>query len=194
MFFWKKAKREQRIKQLSELRKVELDVRELLRNNTDPFELIMTTVKTLNRHDMLVLHATMKPVPLLGLMKLKGFSGKAEKRGDGHWITVFVHKEHARLLRQDGEEVETDLEEPEMTQPHADGKPRLHELDNRGLQPPEPMVRTLAALKRAAKGDKVVIHNDRVPAFLLEEIKGLGYPCEVAEQSDGSAVVTIEKR
>jgi len=39
----------------------------------------------------------------------------------------------------------------------------------------------------------VRIHNDRVPVFLLEELRNLGYPYEVEELSDGSAKVTIRK-
>ena len=72
--------------------------------------------------------------------------------------------------------------------------PRTIELDNRGLEPPQPMMRTLNALEKCRKGDRVVIHNDRVPVFLLEELDSLGYPYEIEELPDGSARVTIQKR
>lgn len=55
------------------------------------------------------------------------------------------------------------------------------------------MMRTLAALDRCKPGDEVVIHNDRVPVFLLEELNGLGFPYSVEEQPDGSAIVKIRK-
>ncbi|MNC73745.1 hypothetical protein D3C75_1250000 [compost metagenome] len=55
------------------------------------------------------------------------------------------------------------------------------------------MIRTMDALEKARSGDTITIHNDRVPAFLLEEIKTLGYPYEVESQPDGSAIVTIRK-
>lgn len=188
MFFWKK--KDASLKDLSELNKVELDVREELRRKNDPFEIIMSTVKTLKKNDMLVLHATLKPVPLLGLMKLKGFSSKSEKISSDYWITTFVPKSHAALLQQ-----EEETEDTASAPARAPGEtPQTIELDNRGLEPPQPMVRTLNALKKAYPGDTVIIHNDRVPAFLLEEIKTMGYPVQIDNQPDGSAIVTIEKK
>jgi len=70
---------------------------------------------------------------------------------------------------------------------------KLIELDNRGLGPPQPMMRTLQALEESAAGDRVQIHNDRVPMFLIEELQRLGYPYEVEKQADGSAKVMIHK-
>ncbi|GAB6932440.1 DUF2249 domain-containing protein [Calditerricola satsumensis] len=42
-------------------------------------------------------------------------------------------------------------------------------------------------------GDTVIIHNDRVPVFLLQELDELGFPYTVEELEDGSARVTIRK-
>lgn len=66
-------------------------------------------------------------------------------------------------------------------------------LDNRGLVPSEPMQRTLAALEAAAVGTVLVIHNDRVPVFLLAQLDDDGYPYETEAQTDDSAVVWIVK-
>lgn len=66
-------------------------------------------------------------------------------------------------------------------------------LDNRGLQPPEPMVRTLALLEELAPGDVLTIHNDRVPVYLLPQLVELGATYEVEELPDGSAKVRIVK-
>ncbi|MDQ1913867.1 DUF2249 domain-containing protein [Paenibacillus sp. GD4] len=71
---------------------------------------------------------------------------------------------------------------------------RVIELDNRGLQPPEPMMRTLQALKEMDRGGQVIIHNDRVPMFLIEELRSLKYDYTVDSREDGSAIITITKR
>lgn len=201
MFFWKPKK----TGALPQLSRIELDVREELRHKRDPFAIIMNTVKELGKQDMLVLHATLKPVPLLGLMKLKGYVSATSRAGHEHWITTFVRKEYAAALegKQD-ESPETDAEGHEDNHEgsaSADSltdetgeSPRSIHLDNRGLEPPKPMIRTMDALEKARTGDTITIHNDRVPAFLLEEIKALGYPHEVEAQSDGSAIVTIRKQ
>ncbi|WP_248925924.1 hypothetical protein [Paenibacillus hamazuiensis] len=53
------------------------------------------------------------------------------------------------------------------------------------------MVRTLHALADCQAGDQVKIHNDRVPMFLIEELKQLRYLYTVELQSDGSAIILI---
>jgi TusA-related sulfurtransferase len=69
----------------------------------------------------------------------------------------------------------------------------LVRLDNRGLTPPEPMVRTLAAYDRLAPGARLLIHNDRVPVYLLVELAELRAEVSVTEHDDGSAEVEIRK-
>lgn len=66
-------------------------------------------------------------------------------------------------------------------------------LDNRGLEPPNPMIRTLEALEQMAPGEVLVIHNDRVPVYLLPQLADAGADYQVEEQSDGSARVRITK-
>ncbi|GJM82564.1 MAG: DUF2249 domain-containing protein [Paenibacillus sp.] len=170
---------------------VELDVREQLRNKLEPFQLIMDTVKTLGKDDIFVLHATFKPTPLLGFLKMKGLVGKSTQHGKEHWITTFVHKKNKTWLEQ----VDTATAVPET--PDASDEPafstNIIQLDNRGLEPPNPMVRTLAALDRCKPGDEVHIHNDRVPVFLIEELNSLGCTYTVEEQPDGTAKVQIRK-
>jgi len=187
----------------SEARIVELDVREQLRNKLEPFQLIMDTVKTLGPDDIFVLHATFKPTPLLGIMKMKGYANKAENVGKEHWKVTFVRKKNKHWLddadspaRSSDAAVDgASTDAPDGAAGGASGEhaPKTIELDNRGLEPPQPMMRTLAALERCRAGDQVVIHNDRVPVFLLEELKELGYPYTVEEQPDGSAIVKIRK-
>lgn len=168
---------------------VELDVREHLRNKRDPFKLIMDHVKTLAKDDTFLLHATFKPTPLLKVMRLKGYVNKAEQLAAGHWLVTFVHKSRKAELDIAEEEAE-----PEASAAGADREPVVHKLDNRGLEPPQPMVRTLRKLEEARPGDQVVIHNDRVPMFLIEELHALGYAYDIKEQDDGSAIVHITKR
>jgi TusA-related sulfurtransferase len=66
-------------------------------------------------------------------------------------------------------------------------------LDNRGLEPPIPIVRTLEALEEMAAGDVLTIYNDRVPVYLLPQLEELGASYQVEEQADGSARVRIVK-
>lgn len=229
---------------------VELDVRPHLRKKLEPFKLIMDTVKSLTKEDTLILHATLKPTPLFTLMKTKGYVHAVEKKGDEHWVTVFVHKSRKHELANldslpqlaadaDAEtdvttEVKADVEtgigeaagdtekapasgrkpvdggEPAVnryaaeattgtavghagTAESAASEARISRLDNRGLEPPQPMLRTLKKLETLDAGDELIIHNDRVPMFLIEELNSLGYTYQVEEQEDGSALIHIHK-
>jgi hypothetical protein len=163
-------------------------VRPHLRKKLEPFQIIMDTVKTLNNEDTFVLHVTFKPTPLLGVMKTKGYVSRTEQLDKDHWVVTFVHKS-----RKDAFPEEEPTRPGNQAAHSKDAGPQVYELDNRGLEPPQPMIRTLNKLEASRPGDKVIIHNDRIPVFLLEELNSLGYPYSVDDQPDGSARVTISK-
>ena len=64
-------------------------------------------------------------------------------------------------------------------------------LDNRGLEPPQPMLRILGLLDTLAPGERLEAHNDRVPVMLLPRLEEGGWRYETAPQADGSCRVTI---
>ncbi|HEX6989330.1 MAG TPA: DUF2249 domain-containing protein [Bacillota bacterium] len=68
-----------------------------------------------------------------------------------------------------------------------------HVLDNRGLEPPEPMVRVLDTLSTLADGDVLVVHNDRRPMFLFPRLDALGYRYSCEDQPDGTVVLRITR-
>jgi predicted deacylase len=72
----------------------ELDVRPMLRNKQEPFQVIMNVAKELNeKGDTLVLHATFKPEPLLNVMRGKGFANRVEQLEDDHWVVTFTREQ-----------------------------------------------------------------------------------------------------
>lgn len=66
-------------------------------------------------------------------------------------------------------------------------------LDNRGLEPPQPMMRTLTKLENMNVGETLAIINDRRPMFLYEELNELGYMHNTEPLKDGSFKITITK-
>jgi len=64
-------------------------------------------------------------------------------------------------------------------------------LDNRGLEPPQPMMRTLAALENMGDEEVLTIINDRRPMFLYEQLQELGYEQHTVQQTDGSFKIEI---
>lgn len=65
------------------------------------------------------------------------------------------------------------------------------QLDNRGLSPPEPMLRILEACEKLRPGDRIEAQMDRRPVFLFPELedRGLRYDCD--ERPDGGYVVRV---
>lgn len=66
-------------------------------------------------------------------------------------------------------------------------------LDNRGLEPPQPMMRTLEALEGLQPGDTLSIINDRRPMFLYEQLEEKGYKYVTTPNEDGSFTIEITK-
>lgn len=69
----------------------------------------------------------------------------------------------------------------------------MNTIDNRGLEPPSPMMRTLKALEKMGNGEKLAIINDRRPMFLYEELDAMGCKHETEPLEDGSFQITITK-
>jgi uncharacterized protein (DUF2249 family) len=57
-------------------------------------------------------------------------------------------------------------------------------VDNRGLQPPEPMVRILTALGQLQEGAEVVALMDREPLLLYPELERRGFAWDFARGED----------
>nr|WP_304213208.1 DUF2249 domain-containing protein [Fredinandcohnia onubensis] len=66
-------------------------------------------------------------------------------------------------------------------------------LDNRGLEPPTPMMRTLKALEKLNKGETLTIINDRRPMFLYEQLEELGYKHITELHPEGGFQIEITK-
>lgn len=172
---------------------IELDVREDLKNKLEPFQKIMSAVKKLEKGDVLVLHSTIKPIPLLTMMKTKGYANEVEKKSNDYYVTTFKKKKRGLLFWKKEEDGLERPPSPEQDSLAAIDKDVFY-LDNRGLEPPQPMIRTLARLASMKNWEVLTIRNDRLPAFLIEELNQLGYNYTPTEMEDGSVEVEIEKK
>ena len=66
-------------------------------------------------------------------------------------------------------------------------------LDVRGLEPPEPMVRTLEALQRLPAGKTLLHVNVRVPRMLLPKLAERGFSYEMRERAPDLVLVFIRR-
>lgn len=64
-------------------------------------------------------------------------------------------------------------------------------LDNRGLEPPQPMLRILEALESLPDDATLLAINEREPLFLYPELAARGYRYETSPHPDGSFHIAI---
>lgn len=67
------------------------------------------------------------------------------------------------------------------------------QIDARGLEPPEPLIRILDALAALPAGRKLHAITDRQPCHLFGEAENRGFRHDSAEQPDGSWVTLLER-
>lgn len=161
---------------------VVVEVKSILRQGLSLFGHMMDTVNRLEPGQTLIVKSTFNPRPLISQMRRRGYTIQQEKVGKVI-VTTFQPNDPKGTLTppMSSSSTEAPIEGPEEF------------LDNRGLVPPEPMQRTLARLEEIPIGTVLVIHNDRVPVFLLGQLDDDGYPYETQAQSDDSALVRILK-
>jgi uncharacterized protein (DUF2249 family) len=164
---------------------VELDVREDLRQGREPFSRIMGAVAALGGDEVLCLRATFEPVPLFSVMAKRGFDHAAEQLAADDWRVWFY-----RNAGGDGGAAATLAATARPADSQAAGPGEIV-LDVRGLEPPEPMQRTLEALEQLPDGAALVQVNVRVPHFLLPILRERGFDFEIHEPNPERVVVRI---
>lgn len=166
-------------------RVVELDVRDDLRSGREPFARIMAAVAALGAHDVLRLRAIFEPAPLYAVLAKRGFVHESRMHSADDWSVWFWHpSEH------DAAAVESPSLSPAPDDLPGDDATATY-LDVRGLDPPEPMTRTLAALESLSPGRTLVQINSRVPQFLLPLLVERGFAWEVDESRPDRVLVRI---
>lgn len=155
---------------------IELDVRPILRAGGEPFEQIMQTIGGLQPGQGLRLLATFKPTPLLHVLGSKGFTHETKELDGGEWEVLFTPTEAAKPNGS----VEAKSANDDSVWPDP-----VQELDNRDLDPPEPMVRILAATEAVARGQVVSALLCREPIFLFPELAKRGHQWRGAFEPDG---------
>ncbi len=179
---------------------LDLDVRDDLRAGREPFQRIMHARQALAEDAVLRLRAIFEPRPLYGVLEREGFSHWTERLADDDWRVWFYRVgggqavPSARAASASVAAAATPTPGAPAPRPRSGGaslptcgSPRpepsdITVLDVRGLEPPEPMQRTLEALEAMPRGHTLVQVNSRVPRFLLPELEQRGFQCTVHEE------------
>ena len=163
---------------------ITLDVRDEIRQGGKPCGLITQAVASLKPNQSLRLIAPFEPVPLFDLLGSQGYGHRATPLPDGDWEVVF-----SRELPVEGPKPRA-AEHAGCGCGDAIGEDPV-EVDARGLEPPQPMVRILEALANLPDGAEVRARTDRRPMHLYAQLEARGFQGESEEQPDGSFVTHI---
>lgn len=193
---------------------VEIDVREDLRSGKEPFSRIMAARAEVSEGGALSLRAIFEPVPLYTVLGKQGFLHHTEQLGDEDWRVWFYRPLETDVSAASGAARASDASGPfprasdssgtspdrSADQGAGSGAGPQHEeggdivvLDVRDLEPPEPMVRTLAALETLPEEQTLLHINRRVPLFLLPQLEERGFDYEIREQEPGLVRVFIRR-
>lgn len=68
------------------------------------------------------------------------------------------------------------------------------QLDARGLEPPQPMMKILEAVANLPTDATLAARTDRQPLLLYPQLEQRGFTYETTKQSDGSHLTYIRRR
>lgn len=173
----------------------EVDVRDDLRQGREPLARIMAAVSALADGEILRVRAIFEPVPLFTLLGKRGFLHESIEHAADDW-SVWFWRDGATAAAA----TSATTEAPSGLSTHpvptdrsvaAIGDANTVLLDVRGLQPPEPLMRTLAALEVLPDGHQLVHVNSRVPQLLLPMLAERGFACELDESHADQVLLRI---
>lgn len=161
----------------------ELDVREDIRQGGDPFTRITTAAGALPLGGRLRLIAPFKPEPMIRLLSERGYQCAAQEIEGGDWA-VLVERVSAGAPDLPG------------SRPACPKQPAatVLEVDARGLEPPEPMMRVLETVETLQPGQRLDARTDRRPVYLHAQLEERGFRTESRELEDGSVLTQIWRR
>jgi uncharacterized protein (DUF2249 family) len=170
---------------------VTLDVREDIRNGREPFGKIMQTVAGLKDDEQLRVIAPFEPAPLYAVLAQRGYAHQSKATAEGDFEVLFTRGS------DDGTGPETTTTPPRS----AAGSPSracagtpVIEVDARGLEPPQPLVKILEALAALPEGARLRALTDRRPMHLYAQLEERGFVGESEEQKDGSFITNVRRR
>jgi len=170
-------------------RVIEMDVRPILEGGVDPFEAIMAKLKTMDDNETLLIINTFEPIPLLNLLKKKGYVYETERPENG---LVYTY------LEKDASETENEVKEVVKEAAAFDDvasrfKNSMKEIDVRDLEMPMPMVTILEALEQLNDGQALYVHHKKLPQYLIPEMEDRGYKWVSDEIDDDNIKLIIFK-
>jgi uncharacterized protein (DUF2249 family) len=165
------------------------DVRELLAGGTDPFNAIMEKINLLEKGQTLEIINTFEPIPLMNVLKSKGFISEVERKND----LVHTYFKKVGAIDMNTSEASTCEKDNNFDTIYKTYIGKMEHIDVRHLEMPEPMTTILKKLETLPDGFCLIVDHKKVPQFLLPELKERNFEIFYNEISDYHIQLLIRK-
>jgi hypothetical protein len=161
-----------------------LDLREDFRAGLHPCDKIQNALSAVGKDEALRLLVPFEPLPLFEVATSKGLGHHASQTADGDWEVIFSPSLAVPAPNTAACPVSCGCEPSAGT---------TLDIDARGLEPPQPMVKILEALAMLPQGAGLRARTDRRPVHLYPILQSRGFTGKSEEQSDGSFLTHITR-
>ncbi len=165
---------------------VTVDVRDDIHNGREPFSKIMDATAALRADEQLLLIAPFEPVPLIHVLEKKGFRHTVQSNKPGDWKVLFMRRSDAQPA--DAAPAAT------CSGASTPGSLEIVEVDARGLEPPQPLVKILESLAALPAEAELRAWTDRRPMHLYAQLEERGFAATSEEQPNASFLTHIRRR
>jgi uncharacterized protein (DUF2249 family) len=166
------------------------DVREIIAGGVDPFKEIMQKIKVLEKGQTLEIINSFEPIPLINVLKSKGFKAEVERKND----LVYAYFQKVEEITLDNSETSTCTSENNFDNVYKTYIGKMKHIDVRHLEMPEPMTTILEQLETLPEGFCLVVDHKQVPQFLLPELKERNFEIFYNEISSIHIQLLIRKK
>lgn len=165
-----------------------LDVRPVLASGSDPLNLILEKVNSLEAGKCLKIINTFEPTPLINMLEKKGFVTYTDTISDDLIETYFYKKSDNKA--EINPAINTSGGWDEIIQHYSN---KLQTIDVRALEMPLPMLTILDSLEKLPSDYALYVYHKRIPVFLLPELAEKKFDYRIKEISDGEVHLLIFK-
>lgn len=166
-----------------------LDVRPLIAKNEDPFALIMSLVKLLDARMALEILNSFEPIPLIRILKTKGYNCLTVKDGENY--RTFIKVGTPQNGPSESNHIICTSEEFDILLNKFNGN--LIEVDVRDMEMPLPMVTILQEIGNITDEKALFVHHMKIPQYLLPELTERGFNTSILEIEEGNIKLLISK-
>lgn len=169
---------------------VDLDVREMLKQSKDPFNVIMAAIEKLPLGSSLNIINTFEPIPLINILTKKGYAYKTVQKEKMLVYTYF--KKINSTINQETSKEKNPIEytSEQLLEKY---KSKIKEISVKHLEMPLPMVTILSELSSLPADHLLYVHHKKTPQFLFPELVERKFNWHIEEESENNVKLFIFK-